>query len=396
MPLSFVQRSGLPWPRFAPGFPVEISIGVPNPHAEALAEAMLAEGVLQESDWTGDLFASIAGGLMRWVGSVLGGKSLERVELSLCYSDDIRGCSQMSPELWYEAGPGRKKDEPVGILALRSPTDNPLALPLGHPGRNVIVGKTVEALEAVRHGLGYQILFLLQDVLPRTVLAATPHYGLDQVRKYAALVQRLRAGVTKWDLERAGALSPEVSRMRALTEEAYFAKVPREACVGKVRQKVIRDAAMQLASLPPWAQPIVTRAAQLQGQYLAARESTFRCEAPAFVDNSTIVLLHFPGMAAKLCPFSVRWSADDHLAEIVEMYHSQLRQNVARHGESSATDLLWVQGWQSSNPAATRETVRNWKNAASLALRGCQLAEMMHREPNRGRGSGAIWKEIQE
>ena len=333
-------------PHLAPEIPARIRYRPAERSAAALAEALLAEGILQESDWDGrSILESIGAGLTRWVDQVTGGADLERIEIGLHWTDDITAVSGMDTRMWLQAKTGRDEDDAVGIVGLMS-----LPWPGGRypPNRDLFVGRTVRELESARPGLGFQVLALLGDVLP-LVGMATLHYGYHELRKYDDLLGGLGT----------------------LTTARYLEVVPRQACEGKLKPDVIRKA--RKLPLPPHLATIVERAAELQGRFEALRTEASRCDSHVLaVATQRLTCVGMPGHAAKLPLGSLRWSRDDQLPRVVESYVHQTR--------GRGTNLSWCQGWQAGDPEGTRRAVRHWRTIVSLILRACLLAEMLHSE----------------
>lgn len=329
--------------------------------AVALAEALLAEGVLQESDWCGSVRTSLAAGIQRWTTALLDEVGLQRIELGLLWTDNVRWPAPgFDTSLWLQAAPGRDGDQPVGMLAIVREPDGGT-----YPeARDVFVREKVMALEAVRPGLGFQVLFILQEVLPPVVNAATPCYGLSQVFKWEWLLRQVRGDV---GAVRAAGIEPPT---HGLTQDAYLAEVPLAACAGEVRPGRVREALRH--PLPDWARPLAERAWELATLYKAPRD-VFRCDAALLCASQTRVrFLDTPGGAAKEAAFGLRWSPRDGIRAVTEDFHRQIRER------ESETNLMWCQGWQASDPKALRRTARNWKHAVTLALRACRLAELLH------------------
>lgn len=355
-----VAPVGLVTPRVSPEIPRTLTLRRPAARAAILAEALLAEGILQESDWAGDVVTSIACGVQRWALGILGGQDLQRIELGLHWGDDLQAVSGMDPSLWIAAKPDRTASEPVGLLALQT----------GHQGElgawpaegDCIVGPTVLELEAVRRGLGFQVLALLADVLPPLIGTATPHYALAELEKLGGLEMELRGG-------RIGGTM--FLRGTDRTPERLFEQIPRQACIGELKPDVLRRA--RSFSLSPRHREIIERALDVLGRFQALRADTRQCDASILcAPTQTVGFVYMPGMAAKLPSFCLRWSCHDLIPAVVESYLRQLN--------GRGTNLAWCQAWQVSSPASIRRAARNWRAVTSVVLRACQLAELMHSE----------------
>ena len=346
-------------PHLAPEIPARIRYRPAERSAAALAEALLAEGILQESDWDGrSILESIGAGLTRWVDQITGGTELQRIEIGLHWNDDISAVSKFDTAMWLQARPGRDPEDAVGIVGLMS-----LPWPEGrYPvERDLFVGRSVRELEAARPGLGFQVLALLADVLP-LVGMVTPHYGYYELRKYDAIAAELNSGGTAQVWESPG---------RTLTTARYLEVVPLQACEGKLKPGVIR--ASRKLPLPPRLATIVARAAELQGRFEALPIEAARCDSHVLtVATQRLMCIGMPGHAAKLPLGSLRWSRHDQLPRVAESYVRQTR--------GRGTNLSWCQGWQEGDPKGTRRAVRHWRTVTNLILRACLLAEMLHSE----------------
>ena len=346
-------------PRLAPEVPARIRYRPAERSAAALAEALLAEGILREADYDGrSILESIGAGLTRWVDEITGGEDLWWIEIGLHWTDDIEQVSGMKPDMWYQAKPGRKQDEEVGIVGLMS-------LPWisnRYPAeRDILVGRTVRELEAARPGLGFQVLSLLSDVLP-LVGMATPHYGYQELLKYDALARQLGSSALLFVKEKPGV---------TLTAARYLEEVPLQACEGKLRPEVLRKA--RKFSLPPHLSTIVARACDLLGRFEALRLEARLCDSHVLTaPTQRVVCAGMPGHAAKLPLGTLRWSQRDELPRVVESY--------VRQTNGHGTNLCWCQGWQASDPEGTRRAVRHWRSMVNVILRACLLAELMHTE----------------
>lgn len=334
--------------------------------AAALAEALLAERVLRESDWDGrSISSSIGAGITRWALEQLGGRDLQRVDLGLFWTDNLQASSHMNPALWRaqrppvplppRGWPGWEGDvlqatgEPVGALALRSEHD-------GHPDRwphhrDCIIGPMVAELEAARKGLGYQILTLLGDTLTPLVGVGMPHYTLYEARKQRGLFGH-------------SVVSPE--RIEAV--------VPAEALANELKPAALRAALK--ATLEPRHAEIARLAVDVLGRLEGIRHDARQCDAATLcaANQSTIRFVDpkVVGMAAKLPTFCIRWCRDDGTPEVLQTYLRELK--------GRGTNLAWCQAWVASDPQSIRRAAANWRAVTSLVLRACRLAEMLHSE----------------
>lgn len=350
--------AGLTLPALPPDLPRTLTLRRTGAGAAVLAEALLAEGILRESDWTGSVGASLAAGIQRWVRETLApAGDLRRIEIGLYWTDDVRGLG-IDPTLWGLAGKGRDIDEPVGILALVSEEPESDRYP---EERDVIVGRTVQEVEEARPGLGFQLLYLLQETLPPMLCTATPFWAFQQVMKETLYRTYFRPREAR-----------EINLIRAshgLTPDTFLETVPLAACEGEFRPGVIREALRH--PLPDRLRRIVEAANEVLALSKAPKD-TRRWDTHVLCPSRRTVFLDLPGGAPVESSFTVRWSAADPLPQIVDDFHHMIRHN----GES--TRLTWAQGWQQSNPAALRKTARNWRLATTLALKACALAEAMH------------------
>lgn len=347
-------------PTLDPDTPRVLRLRTPEYGAARLAEAMLAEGMLAETDWAGGITETIGAGLTRWVLEQLGGRDLRRVTFGLHWTDNLESLSRMDLSLW-RSRPGVDPRAPIGLVALCGEPDAPPA--------DLVVGRTVLALNAWRPGLGWQVLNLLGDALPGTLCVAMPFWAREQVVRSEVLAQRL------------GHLSPEM--LAAVADEAdlvlpghgislreFDAAVPAETYRSPVRPGVIREA--QRHTAPPELAEIVKLAGEVE-RCLQRPARARQWDTHGLATHRTM-FIGMPGGAAVLSPFAVRWSATDPIRAVVDDYHRQ----VSRRGEE--TDLAWSQAWQATQPEGVRKAVRHWKLAARLALKAALLAELMHSE----------------
>lgn len=375
-----VAGEGLVLPRLAPEIPTTLLLrGGDETRAAALAQAMLAEGILQERDWCGGVVESIGRGLTRWAGEILWpgdpvaltpltpGETppgdLERIEIGLFWTDNLEAVSGIDTRLWRQ-GPGRDPQEPVGLLALQGEPTGGDRYPAE---RDCVVGRTVRELEAARSGLGWQLLYLLQQVLPPVLCTAGPQWAHEQARK-ATVARKLGSRTVRMDGRRL------ILPGHGVTEADFLAVVPREACEGKMRPGVIKEALRpaNLAALPETLREIVARAGEVL-KLAQVPQDVFRWDTHSLCPAG-FMFVDIPGGAGIQIPFALRWSHDDPIPLIVDDYHHTITER------DEATNLIWSQGWQVANPAALRKTVRSFRQAVTLALKACQLAELMHRD----------------
>lgn len=339
----------------------------------ALVEAMLAEGILRETDWCGTLGGSLHAGIGRWTRELLDGEDLGRVELVLSWMDDVSAPRLIGQQqgtqpagfdtrLWLQAAPGRNPEEPVGMLAIVRKRVGSSRYP---EERDCFIGRRVLEIEEAWPGAGWQALYMLAEVLPLIVNAATPHYGHSQISKYEWL---LKVAGSREAIEAVG-INPPIHN---LTMDEYLQHVPLEACDGELRPGILREALRH--PLPDHLRPLVERAWELD-RLRKVPHAVFVCDSSLFLAEETrIRFMDTPGGAAKESSFSLRWCREDLIPRIVDDYHHQIR------SRQSETDILWCQGWQACDPRGTRKAVRHWKQAVTLALRGCRLAELLHSE----------------
>lgn len=314
---------------------------------------MLDEGLLQESDWTGDLRSSVNGGIGRWVSGLLGGLPLPRIRIGLEWRNRLP--APLQPDLWVQAAPGRTADQPVGLLAIRTAEPTELFL-----------GAKVRELEEVRPGVGFQVFALIADVLPPLIGASTPHYAYRELEKYE-LIRRVRYDTSAWI---GGGL------VGGFTRADLLQHVPLEACEGEFRPGVLKEALRH--PLPPWAEMIVREAADLHAMRSVSRE-TYRCDLH-LLHRPPVHFVFMPGFAPKWASFVLRWCPEDVVGTVAADYRRQMQAMEDEHGPGTVSNLAWCQAWQAHNGRELRKTVRAWKNAVTLALRGCRLAELLHTE----------------
>lgn len=359
-------------PLLSPEIPLTAKVRRDETVAAALAEALLAERVLRESDWDGSsLTSSLGAGISRWAGEQLGGQDLTRIDLGLFWTDHVQATSELDPTLWRQSrgravprpaegwagwiGDGMApQDEPVGLLALRSEHDGEAETWPHH--RDVIVGPVVLELEAAREGLGFNLMALLERALMPFVGAAFPHYAYYEAAKYQALTGTV------------GDFGCPVS------PEQVAAVVPFEVLHGSLRAEALRGALK--ARLSPRHSEIVRTAVSVLDRLEQIRHDARQCDTATlclptqaevrFIDTKVA------GMAAKLPAFCVRWSKRDGLPEVLQCYLRQLK--------GRGTNLAWCQAWVASDPASIRRAAANWRAVTSLVLRACRLAEMLHTE----------------
>ncbi len=355
-------------PRLPADLPRVLRLPRPELRAATLAEALLAEGILQETDWQGAVIPSIGAGLTRWVGEILGGRDLERITWGLFWTDDLQACSGIETRLWLESGKGRDPGEPVGLLAIQSELTDEDRYPYE---RDVIVGPAVLELEAAQPGLGFQVLRLLQEVLPAVLCVACPFWGLEQTIKselmWGAIGDRIPRQATEIRYDELGINL--VPSQHGVTPEAFLSTVPEAACRGEYRPGVIREALRH--PLEGRLGELVELAAEVDRLRRIPRDA-FRWDTHVLCPSQQSRFIDVPGAASVEAPFALRWSAEDPMPLLVQDYHRQIR----RHDDS--TNLIWSQGWQAKSPESLRKTVRHFRQIVTLALRASLLAERLH------------------
>ena len=363
-------RQPLTLPFLASDVPTRITLRLPETHAIALAEALLAEGVLQEDDWNGTVAGSIGAGITRWTRELLGGQDLARIPLGLFWTDDVAAVSGMDPELWCKVVPGRDPSQPVGLLGLVGEEWDGDRYPFE---RDVHVGATVLAVERVRPGLGWQLLYLLQEILPVLLCAGCLHWAYDQARKADHLRKAMGwlSADEVYEVTRRMAGRGLMAPQHGISAAGFLEAVPAEAVEGRYRPGVIREARRH--ALPEPAATLVRVANEVLELEGRLKRDARRCDSHVLCDTRSLQFVDMPGAAAKQTPFCVRWSADDPLPAVVDDYRHQTR--------AAATNLVWCQGWQSADAQSLRKTARHWRQVVTLALRACQLAELMHADP---------------
>ena len=152
-------------PTLDPRIPSVISISAAGsddqiarvPNASALiAEALLREGILRETDWCGSFEKSIKGGLTRWANKEMGADKWRLFDaLRIHFTDDGVDTTEegeMDAAQWHERFNG-DEDAPVGFFAL---------LWHDHAARGVNVRRRTLELEKVFPGLGFRVMALLE------------------------------------------------------------------------------------------------------------------------------------------------------------------------------------------------------------------------------------------
>ncbi len=149
--------------------PVEITVTRTLAHYAVLAEALLAEGLIKESDWTGNLSKSIHAGLRRFLSDELeeggcgGWHGGGFVPLDFAYTDNVRRSSLGSSyedeydadyDEVFEYGAGEKPCGGFGLVV--------------DEWRQVIVGPAILAIERLCMGAGYSVLATVQEALAAT------------------------------------------------------------------------------------------------------------------------------------------------------------------------------------------------------------------------------------
>lgn len=359
-------------PRLAPDTPEFLHLRRPAYGLPELAEAMLAEGMLKETDWCGDVRSSLRAGLGRWVDQILGGSPLRRTYLGIVWANDFSVAEGMDPALWFAARPGRNPEEPLVLLCVNGLLqDGPY-----NEARDVFVGRTVLALEAYRAGLGYQVLGLLQDVLGPLLSVGGPGMGWHHLSTFELIRsewQRLAQehGSTVGLEGASREIGLNVPR-HGVTLAEYLRQIPEEAChCGK--RKLKTQLIHQEASRAPEPFRALLAAAQELDRSRHLPEDTRTCETPLFLDTR-FSPAQMMGGALKEAPFCIRWQAGDPIVRIVNDFHAQIR------SRDTGTNILWMQACQASHPDGMRRAVRNWRRVLSVSLKACRLAELLHSE----------------
>lgn len=335
-----------------------------------LAEAMLAEGILRETDWCGDVRGSLRHGLARWVDQQLGGTSLQRIYLGITWTNHLG--PGMSPELWLEAGGARDPKQPVGLLSLLGPV-----MEGEDETRDVFVGRTVQALNTHSPGLGYQVLGLVQDALAPVVHAGGPGAGYGQLRpldelqaRWAELaIQKGMAHLSFEEIAREVGMEPP---RHGVTLKEYLALIPEAACLCDQRLRTHLIPRALKGPVPPALRPILEAARDLDAVRQIPRE-TLQCDTPLFLKSTVSLATDFCGIP-KETPFCIRWRRGDPIARVFGDYNRVIQ------SRDSGTNVLWLRAWRSNDAHGLRRAVRDWKLILRAALKGCRLAELLHSE----------------
>lgn len=360
-------------PLLSPEIPQVLHLRRPAYGLPELAEAMLAEGMLKETDWNGDVRESLKAGLQRWIDQTLGGEPLRRVYLGIVYANTLTMGAGMEPTLWLRARPGRNPHEPIGTLSvIGSPQEGPY-----DESRDVYVGRSVLALEEHRAGLGYQVLGLLQDVLGPVLHVGGPGQGYHHLGAFEAMHEKWReltaqpgGPALSFDstLRGAGIHMP----LHGLTLADYLREIPEAACVcpKKLRTHLIHEA-LQRGTAGEFRQ--LLELARDLDRLRKLSPDTLACDTPLFLDTRFSPAAAMGG-ALKEAPWCLRWKAGDPIARIVDDFHMQIRM------KDAGTNIVWMQAWQASDPEGLRRAVRNWRRVLSVGLKACRLAELLHSE----------------
>lgn len=342
--------------------------------AALLAEAMLAERILREDDWCGAVAPSIGAGLIRWAKGILGGEDLQRIEIGLMWTDDLESVAPGMDTRFFRLATGCDPREPIALLGILGGQP----VPEGAKTREVAallpdvqVGAVAMQLEAQRPGLGFQVLRLLQEVLPKTACAACPFWARQQVMKAGALGPLATMGLAEIELPEDSPYAHLILPRHGVTPRAFDAAVPAEACTGEFRPGVIKEALRH--ALPPHLAEIVRLAADVIDLHKIPADA-FRWDTHGLCAAKTVRGCDVPGAAMVEAPFAVRWSAVDPIVVVAEDWNRTIRDT------DDATNMAWSQAWQPSDPKALRKAVRHFRQIVTLTLRCCLLAEKMHRD----------------
>lgn len=337
-------------PRLGAAVPRVVRLSGSEAGAAGIARALLAAGILQESDWCGDASASLESGLQRWVRD-LGGDRLKWCGLAVCYTDcvgeDLYG---LSGPAWRERMPGAKvpvvAGAPVGWLAVAQ----------GEFGQ-VCAGARVQELERVWPGAGFAVLYLLTRLFAATFAVATPAWTL-------------------WHLEDWGWLEvTEQDDPDALTLDRFYQQIPMQAC-GQPWNRELKDTDRVLATALKMAQrpkhrSILEQALSLH-QALEANQAAggFRDDTWAFTPEESSDQ-ELAGM--------VRWSADDPIERVTDDYREMLWQS------GCGTDLLYARGFQLADPASVVTAAQEFRRLLEIGVGALLLAQELHleRKPTR-------------
>ncbi len=147
--------------------------------AALLADALLAGGVLKETDWCGSLEKTIMRGLTRWANEEKGGGKFRWFgsPLSLVFTDDSPAYAAGTVLTRFRDNWRLPADKPIGFFGLRYQSSP----------RPVHVRRVVQDLEDIWPGVGYGLLSLLQMTFITAVQGYTPMWGAG----IAALWDRL-------------------------------------------------------------------------------------------------------------------------------------------------------------------------------------------------------------
>lgn len=331
--LRFPAAPALILPRLSPAIPTLIDVNRWARDSAEIAAGLLAEGILQESDWTGKLGESLVKGLSRWLAEQ--GADLRHLPLALSFTDTVEHWS-LEASAYHQAIPDADPERDVGGLALRLPT---------YTIGSVHVGERVQALEGIHSGAGYSVLGLVETALWRTVTAASPSWALDQLERHEEWMDYQEP-----DSE----ADPDEQR---LTREVFHEEVPLQACSMKWDSKPVKSA---LRKRPPGVLGDILRAAEdlaaLLTQVPEGHRSEFERGACDWCDS--------------IPPLLLRWSQDDIIPQLFDDYAE-----IAQQG--NWTDVNWIYAFQVSRPETIREAARALKQVIAILVRVDRLLELL-------------------
>jgi hypothetical protein len=300
----------------------------------ALTEALLKAGVLEPSDWNGDLMESVHQGITRWVNVELGAGEVSCLDLVVGFSNDIgETWSGMAEEFWRsgreEAGEP-ENEEPVGCFYIAS-----------REMTAVNLETRVLELESVSQGAGYAVLGAVSEALGDTIGAATFWWAQEQVAHYAYFPE---------EVEQEDNVLAVFNR--TIPEKAYMAQIDTPSI-----QKALRK------------------------RNLSETHRTVFKEALALSEiiKSNITLNDMVDFeeTESVMPILFVWdTTKDPMVQIVDEFHDLMMQSGA------ASDVLWFAGWQMHRPDWIAFSIERLKRILDVIVRADRLLRFLDFRPN--------------
>lgn len=155
--------------------PWQYSIATSLDTVATFASVLLQRDIIRGGDWTGDLQESVTNGLERWANTVLGGYSLEYLNIIIIYTDDV-GQLYFEHEEWLEEAQNSdhidKGCDKYGAFALETISCDMCE-----------VGGKIEVLNSLYPNAGYACLQVVQDALSE-FFAFTPRMAHSLLSDY--------------------------------------------------------------------------------------------------------------------------------------------------------------------------------------------------------------------